>query len=388
MKEKILSVIRDCSERGILKKIVFSRPSDKTELKTVASLFSSKQGTEMQFESFMRDNKALHRNLPLEGGIAECASLALSSYGQTDIITTAGSCTVLVSRSGNVHIKNGIKEGGETAALRSFDGGKEHILDKPSALPFLIKLGICGDDGRVFDRRRAKYRQINRFLELVGDIYDRLPSEGVLNVCDLCCGKSYLTFAVYWYLTAEKGRTVEMYGVDLKDDVINYCAEAAEALGYDGMHFISGNALEFVPPCRPDLMISLHACDTATDIVLAGAVKSGARIIMSTPCCHHEMFGQMNSEALGFITDYPILKQKLCDAATDSLRSLRLEAENYSVNAMELIDPDETPKNVLIRAILRDRPLSEAKRNEIMARYRAACALLGAEPYLDRLLSV
>lgn len=386
MKEKIISVIRDASERRILRKIVFSRPSDKDELRTVASLFSSKNGTEMQFESFMRDGKALHRNLGPDAGIEECASMSLEKYGQTDIITTAGNCTVMVSKSGNAHIKNGIKSGGETAALRSFDGDKTRVLDKPSALPFLIKLGICGDDGRVFDRRRAKYRQINRFLELVGDIYDRLPAEGTLNVCDLCCGKSYLTFAVYWYLTAEKGRNVVMYGVDLKGDVIEYCSSCASELGYDGMHFICGNALEFTPPCTLDLMISLHACDIATDIVLAGAVKNGTRIIMSTPCCHHEMFGQMKSDALSFITDYPILKQKLCDAATDSLRALRLEAENYSVTAMELIDPDETPKNVLIRAILRDRPLSEAKRDAVMEKYRAACALLGAEPYLDKLL--
>lgn len=381
---QIKAVVDDALERRIFKKIVFSRPADKSVLKTTGTIFSGEGGVYMQFETLHADGKATHRNIPADGCASECAGM--SGYRQIDVITTAGSCTAMVSSSGAVHVKNAIKRGGETASVRAHDGEKTHILDKPSALPFLQYLGICGDDGRVFDRRRPKFRQINRFLEIVSDVYDKLPADGELTVCDLCCVRSYLTFAVYWYLTVERGRSVDMYGVDLKPDVIGFCSQGAGKLGFSGMTFICGDALAFTPPRAPDLVISLHACDVATDIVLSGAVKSGARVILSTPCCHHELFGQLKCPQLSFISDYPILKQKLCDAATDALRSKRLEMENYSVTAIELVDPDETPKNVLLRAIKRGSPLSDKRRGELRAEYNAAAELLGANPKLDILL--
>jgi len=384
--EQLSQIISSAIERRILKKIVFSKARDKNIIKTVATLFTKGDGLFMQFESFHTDGKATHRNVSLDKAPDECTAMSMGDYKQTDIITTAGNCVAMVSKSGSVHIKNGIKSSGESADIKAHDGEKKHILDEPSALPFLQFLGICGDDGRVFDRRRAKYRQINRFLEIVSDVYPSLPADGELTVCDLCCGKSYLTFAVYWYLTAVKGRKVKMYGVDLKADVISLCADGAKRLGYDGMVFLHQNALEFVPDTRPDMMISLHACDIATDIVLSGAVKHGADVILSTPCCHHEMFSQISSPALGFITDYPILKQKLCDAATDALRAKRLELENYSVTAIELVDPDETPKNVLIRAIKRKKPMSKSRRDEIQKQYDEALALLSVTPKLGELL--
>ena len=384
--EQLSQIISSAIERRILKKIVFSKARDKNIIKTVATLFTKGDGLFLQLESFQTDGKAIHRNIAVDKAPDECGAMAVGDYRQTDIITTAGNCVVMVSKSLSVHIKNGIRSSGESAEIKAHDGEKKHILDEPSAIPFLQFLGICGDDGRVFDRRRAKYRQINRFLEIVGDVYPSLPSEGTLSVCDLCCGKSYLTFAVYWYLTAIKGRKVKMYGVDLKADVISLCADGAKRLGYDGMVFLHQNALEFVPDEHLDMMISLHACDIATDIVLSGAVKYGVGVILSTPCCHHEMFSQISSPALGFITDYPILKQKLCDAATDALRAKRLELENYSVTAIELVDPDETPKNVLIRAIKRKKPLSKARLAELQAQYDEAIAMLGVTPKMNELL--
>ena len=386
--EQLSEIILSAIERRILKKIVFSKARDKSIVKTVATLFSKGDGLFMQFESFHADSKATHRNVGIDRSPDECAAMALGDYKQTDIITTAGNCVIMISKSGSIHVKNGIKSTGESAGIKAHDGEKKHILDEPSALPFLQFLGICGDDGRVFDRRRAKYRQINRFLEIVSDVYPSLPSDGNLTVCDLCCGKSYLTFAVYWYLTAVKGRDVKMYGVDLKEDVIALCADGAKRLGYSGMTFLCQNALEFVPDTHLDMMISLHACDIATDIVLSGAVRYGAGVILSTPCCHHEMFSQISSPALEFVTDYPILKQKLCDAATDALRAKRLEMENYAVTAIELVDPDETPKNVLIRAIKRKKPLSKARRDELQGQYDDALALLGVTPKMNELLKI
>jgi SAM-dependent methyltransferase len=234
----------------------------------------------------------------------------------------------------------------------------------------------------------AKFRQINKFLEIVRDVYPEMPSEGELVVCDLCCGKSYLTFAVYYYLTAVLGRKVKIYGVDRKTDVIAFCDDLAKKLNFDGMEFIAGDILQFDMPTKPDMVISLHACDIATDIVLAGACRFGAKIILSTPCCHHEMFSQSKKntpEELSFLMEHSILRQKFCTAATDALRALRLEAEGYCVDAFELIDPEETPKNVILKCVYKN--THGIRRDQALVKYRAACELLGVSLTLDKLLS-
>lgn len=398
---------RSITERT-LKKLVLSRAADKSVRRCEGRLVKLGGEVYLQLETFHADGKATHQNLRAEAeAIVETARTAASlvtgeerSFSQLNLLDTGGECEVKVSSKGKLHIMNRIRtpdaaSGGmpsdtpQKGGFGSFeleiaehDRGKSYILEGGEA--FLTLLGVSDKNGRVYDRRRAKYRQINRFLELVSDVYGSLPAEGTLHVCDLCCGKAYLTFAVYWYLTAVRGREVEMYGVDRKADVISYCADSAEKLGYTGLHFVSGDINEFEPERAPDLVVSLHACDIATDIVLANAVRWKTGVILSTPCCHHEMMRQISSPELGFITEHSILKQKLCDAATDALRAKRLEIEGYSVTALELIDPEETPKNVMLRAVRRG--ISEKKAAALRTEYDAALAFLGAEPYLDRLL--
>ncbi len=338
----------------------------------------------MQFETLHTDGKATHVNVSAESAGEYAERIFREGYRQADILAAGGSCTVLISSSGAMHIKNNIKNA-PAAEIRQHDSEKHYILNEKSAYPFLYLLGISDENGRVFDKKRAKYRQINRFLEIIGDIYDKLP-QGRLILCDLCCGKGYLTFAVYWYLTEKMGRTADMYGVDLKSDVIAECSDFAQRLGFTGLHFIHGDAYNFTPPGRPALVISLHACDTATDIVLAGAVKQEAEVILSTPCCHHELNSQIDCPPLAFITEHSILRQKLCDAATDALRTLRLQAEGYDAAAIELIDPDETPKNVLLRAVRNKKNLTAGMKEALLKEYEDACTVLGAAPMLDRLL--
>ena len=230
-------------------------------------------------------------------------------------------------------------------------------------------------------------------MELVRDVEDRLPTDRPLVIYDLCCGKSYLTFAVYYYFTAIKKQEIRMCGVDLKRDVIDYCNDVAKKAGFDKLSFICGNINEYEPPEAPDMVISLHACDIATDIVLANAVKWGAGLILSTPCCHHELSKQLEervSEAplkkqLGFILDHPMLKQKLCDAVTDALRVKRLESKGYSVTTLELIDPEETPKNLMIRAV-KNGKMSEAAKARALAEYEELVSSLGVSPFLDKLV--
>jgi len=376
MREIINGVITEKT----LKKIIFSKPSDKSVVKTTGVLYEKSGEVYLQLETFMTDGKAIHTNAAL----GECAdmiiAMATHEYSQTDIVTTSGNCTVMRSKKGKLHIVNNIKSGGE-AEINPHNKAKLHILNGYE--PFLYELGISDKNGRVYDKKQAKFKQINRFLELVSDV---APDRDTLTIYDLCCGKSYLTFAVYHYFTAIKSCAVTMRGVDLKRDVIDKCNAISAKLGYNGLKFICADVNEFAIETKPDMVISLHACDIATDIVLAKAVKSGAEIILSTPCCHHEMAKQIRSNELDFITGYGILKQKLCDAATDALRCKRLEIESYKVDAVELIDPDETPKNVMIRAVKSAKRISDSKRAKLTKEYTAACELLNVSPYLEGLL--
>ena len=307
--------------------------------------------------------------------------MVLTDYSQTNIVAAAGQCEIKISKKGKIFISDKISYSGKVETS-SHDKEKKYLL---SGANFLFPLGISDESGRIHDKKQSKFRQINRFIEHLDDVYECLPREGDLTVCDLCCGKSYLTFAVYYYLTDIKKRSVKMYGVDLKSDVIEYCSGVASKLGYKDLEFICADITTF-DVGRPDLVISLHACDIATDIVLGYAIKHSARVILSTPCCHHEMAKQLDCKELSFISEYSMLKQKLCDAATDSLRCLMLASNGYSVEALELIDPEDTPKNLLIRAVF-DPKMSDEKKGNNRIKYDEAVKLLGADPYLAKLIN-
>ncbi len=222
--------------------------------------------------------------------------------------------------------------------------------------PFLHALGITDAGGRIHDKKQAKFRQINRFLEHIADVEPCLPSEGKLLIYDLCCGKSYLSFAAYHYFHILRGREVEMLGMDLKADCMAFCADLATKMGFEGMHFRTGDIRTLKEEGRsPDLVLSLHACDVATDIVLRLAAEVRARVILSTPCCQHDLLTKIKSPALSFVTDYPKLSGKLCEAVTDALRLSRLRTLGYDTAALELTDPENTPKNTLLRAVLDER---------------------------------
>lgn len=389
-KEKISALFESVISRQILKKAVFSKCEDKSVIKEVAALSKKADGTlYVATEKFTSDNKAYHRNLPLDC-VDELARMSLEDYRQVNVITTAGDCEIKRSKSGSVHVSGKLAA---NAAKAEASDGKRYIIDSTRDIGFLRELGLADANGRIHDKKQAKFRQINRFLEIVRDVEYKLPCDRPTVIYDLCCGKSYLTFAVYYYFTAIKKRDVRMYGVDLKADVIDYCNDAAKRQGFTNLKFVSGNINDYIPPEHPDMVISLHACDIATDIVLANAAKWQAGIILSTPCCHHEMSKQLSAKAegaslrdeLSFILDHPMLKQKLCDAATDALRVKRLESLGYSVTTLELIDPDDTPKNLMIRA-LKNPQMSAAKRADALSEYERVSAALGVSPFLDKLV--
>lgn len=381
--QDIVKVFEEVIASRTLEKAVFSRPLDKSVKKTVAKLFKKGNEVYCQIERFTTDNKAHHENISVEEAAERLAQMAMREYVQSDIFSKDGFCEILVSKKGHIHIadKRMKTDGNQPAEISEHNREKRYILDAETHAAFLSRLGVSDEKGRVFEKKRSKFKQINRFLDLLNDVYDKLSVDGCLTVCDLCCGKSYLTFAVYYYLTEIKKREVCMYGVDLKADVITYCESVARELDCQGLRFLCGDITAFSPNTRVDLVISLHACDIATDIVLDFAVKEKARVVLSTPCCHHEMMRQLKAPALSFVTKHSMLKQKLCDAATDALRGLKLEANGYHVDMPELIDAEETPKNLMIRAYLSER-VDPATRALAKKQYLAACDFLGVTPYL------
>ncbi len=350
-----LGLIKETFETGVLRKAVFSKPSSPDELKTELAPMLLGSEKVLRRISYMRDGKAIQKNITVSD---KALDDLVESHGQINILTTLGDAELRSSKSGKENlsgdrkIRNALKSGAANdnmAEVQTNDRKKNHILSGNES--FLAELGIADRSGRIHDKKQHKFRQICRFLEYVEDIYQNLPRDGKLLIYDLCCGKSYLSFAIYHYFTVIKKREVEMTGVDLKSDVIKYCSEVASRLGYDGLSFVCGDINEFAPNTEPHLVVSLHACDIATDIVLRYAASHRAGVILSTPCCQRELSAKIDCKELEFVSKYPILRRKLCDALTDSLRLSFLESRGYNVEACELVDPDDTPKNILLRAV-------------------------------------
>ena len=363
--EAFIETVELSFEREVIKKLVFSRPKESEISKVCARLVLHKGRRMLALEYSLPGNTVSHKNVGKDG-LVEILTELLGEYAQANLITTLGEVEWKLSKSGKEallgqeKLKN--KLSGEVksfeAAIEALDSKKNYILKGNE--DFLISLGISDKSGRVHDKRQGKFRQINRFLEIVDDVMCELPKSGDITVYDLCCGKSYLSFAVYYYLTVVKGRRVNMLGIDLKRDCINWCAQLASSLGYDGMTFVTDDVRNTPKGVTPDMVISLHACDIATDIVINRAIELGTKVILSTPCCHRHINDKISAGELSFVTDYPHLRNKLGDALTDAIRVARLEANGYSVAALELVDPDDTPKNTLIKAI-RKRGVDEEK---------------------------
>ncbi|MBO5111657.1 MAG: methyltransferase [Clostridia bacterium] len=359
-KSKIEELIQVAIRRESLKKVVLSKSADRSVLKAVASLKKVGNRVVLQTETFYRDGKARHVNTELAHVPAALPEL-LSGYGQINVLTTAGDAELRTSKSGSSTAIGADKVLRSLASdkpltraeVASHDREKEYLLT--GSEEFLIRLGVSDKNGCLYDKKRSKFRQINQFLRHIEEVESHIPAEGDLYILDLCCGKSYLSFAVYYYFAVLKQRKTEMVGVDLKADVIEYCTSVASDVGFDGLAFHCMDINDFTPARTPDLVISLHACDIATDIVLHKAAACRAGVILSTPCCHHELNHTLNCPTLSFITRHSMLRQKLADAATDAMRLLRLESEGYEVAALELIDPEDTPKNILLRAVRKEK---------------------------------
>ena len=366
----LYDLLTDAAGAGLLEKAVFSKCRDRAVVRIVLTLRLVRNNVVLQAETFRQAEVAAvsgktkpvqagQENLPLDspsGQTRDRLTGLIAACDQINLITTAGNAEFRRSRNGAEILLGAAKvraaldaaqlPGGSAPRkidIAGHDRVKQHILT--GAEPFLIRLGVSDATGRVHDKKQPKFRQINRFLELIRDTESALPATGCLHICDLCCGKSCLSFAVYHYFTAIRHREVHMVGVDMKADVMDACNDIARDLGMTGLAFLCADISLYESDEPVDMVISLHACDTATDLVLGKAIEWKAKVVLSTPCCHHELNRTLNCPELEFIARHSLLRQKLCDAATDALRLARLEAAGYEVAALELIDPEETLKN-------------------------------------------
>lgn len=348
--DKIKQFARLCAlscENNTLKNFVLSSPVGGEVQKIKGTLRKTGQGMAVQLEYFLTEGRVRQENVALDS-VLDTVEEKCNGFSRCDLNDSGGNASLMISKKGKVTLVKHGNIGDGTKVEAKGDREKNYILD--GSEEFLYHLGISDKNGRVHDKKQSKYRQINRFLEYVRDMMKYLPKEGPLFVADLCCGKSYLSFAVYYFLKKVQKREVSMDCMDLKTSVMEYCSDIAKKCSFDGMHFWAGDVTKYEPLNKPHLVVSLHACDVATDVVLERACSLRADVILATPCCHRQLSRELDCEVLKFVGANSVLKSKMCDALTDALRVLRLEAEGYKADAVELIDPEDTPKNVLIRA--------------------------------------
>lgn len=352
------SLFTDCLNETLIR-VILSNPSSKDGvIKIYARPMLKNKSLLFQIEEYTK-TQVFHKNLTagdassyLTGKLSSDTSSQTASFKNALVETQSFTANVLVSKKGTITIKKKMNASPkQTKISLSHNRKKKYILEEGIPVPFLIDLGVMTQNGNIINAHYDKFRQINRFLEYIEDILPSLPTGRELRILDFGCGKSYLTFAIYYYLKVLKGYPVRITGLDLKEDVIRHCNELAVKYGYDKLEFLCGDIAYYDGCSQVDMVVTLHACDTATDYALAKAVGWGAKVILSVPCCQHELNKQMKNDLLSPVLHYGILKERMAALMTDGLRAQILEANGYRTQILEFIDMAHTPKNLLIRAV-------------------------------------
>lgn len=339
-----------------------------------------KNEIEYQVSEFV-GRKVLHSNHSAADVKKKIIDYMTEDFKQAQINMTDAAATILSSKSKTLTCK--YKKAGQLKVQRdlSHNRTKKYIIQEGKPVAFMIDLGVMGQDGKIIRTRYDKFRQINRFLEYIEDILPKLDKERELTIIDFGCGKSYLTFAMYYYLKELKGYNIRIIGLDLKADVIEHCNELRTRYGYDKLDFYVGDIATYKDVDKVDMVVTLHACDTATDYALAKAVKWGAEVILSVPCCQHEANRTIKSDILSPVMDYGILKERMAAIVTDAARAKLLTANGYDTQILEFIDMEHTPKNLLIRAV-------KSSKEDISAREKTKDMLeaLNLELTIDKII--
>ena len=371
------SLFTDCLNETLIR-VILSNPSSKDGvIKICARPMLKNKSLLFQIEEYTK-TQVFHKNLTagdassyLTGKLSSDTSSQTASFKNALVETQSFTANVLVSKKGTITIKKKMNASAKQPKISlSHNRKKKYILEEGIPVPFLIDLGVMTQNGNIVNAHYDKFRQINRFLEYIEDILPSLPTGRELRILDFGCGKSYLTFAIYYYFKVLKGYPVRITGLDLKEDVIRHCNELAVKYGYDKLEFLCGDIAYYDGCSQVDMVVTLHACDTATDYALAKAVGWGAKVILSVPCCQHELNKQMKNDLLSPVLHYGILKERMAALMTDGLRAQILEANGYRTQILEFIDMAHTPKNLLIRAVYNGHCAdNKAQINELLAAF-------------------
>ena len=398
--QKLKQIVEETINHNLYRLVISKPLKDKSISKISLRTVLLKKEVRFQ-ETIYRGTQVFHENLTREEAVEKVIQYMQGAFGQLEAECAEKKIFVLTNKKGTLTIKVKWNKSERETATCVHNRTKNYILREGEPVDFLIALGVMHSDGRIVKAKYDKFRQINRYLEFVRDILPTLQKvEGTLRIIDFGCGKSYLTFALYYYLHCKEKLPVEIIGLDLKKDVIRSCNEWKEKLNYENLHFLHGDIKEYEDPEeRVDMVVSLHACDTATDYALEKAVKWGARVIFAVPCCQHElnqnmtlgrkgMEGEME-EAMQILLKYGIIRERVAALFTDAYRANVLETVGYETQILEFIDMEHTPKNLLIRGVKRDGKkmmAGSAKKPVSPQTPEQLNKVLGLEPTLYRLL--
>lgn len=338
----------------------------------------------LQLESFSK-TQAFHENLEPDAAVERIVDY-MKEFKQMQMATKDTDYTVLVSKKGKVTIQKRAVKTSRNVKIQAHNRSKKYILQEGMKVPFLQDLGVMTQDGKIVRTRFDKFRQINRFLEFIEDILPQLDKDREITILDFGCGKSYLTFAMYYYLHELKQYDIRIIGLDLKSEVIAHCNALSKEYGYEKLTFLEGDIADYEGVNEVDMVVTLHACDTATDYALAKAVGWNAKVILSVPCCQHELNSQIENEVLAPIMKYGLLKERFAALVTDGLRAEYLESMGYDTQVLEFIDMEHTPKNILLRAV-KSKEKHIKKEKQCKEQIQVCEEFLHASPTLGRLLN-
>ena len=327
-----------------------SNPKDKKYYKKLEiKLINIKLTNVYQF-IYYTDTQVFHKNLSYSEVISTFKTEILDNYKNAQIFTSLNDYSLFSNRLKEVSIKK--LKPSKVKVNQTNNRQKNYILPEDTFIPFLYELGIVSQEGKMHNSKYSKFKQVNRYLEFIDDIIDSFDKTKTINIVDFGCGKSYLTFATHYYFKEIKKLDVNIIGLDLKKDVINDCNNIVRKYNLEGIKFLTGDIKDYISENKVDMVISLHACDTATDYALHQAIKWGSKVIFAVPCCQHEVNKQIKSNSLEAINDYGLIQERIASLLTDLTRAELLKSQGYKTQVLEFIDLEHTPKNILIRAVL------------------------------------
>lgn len=347
----IEELLEQCIQKNLIDLTIsgLKKKNEELPVKIKVRPVAMKDKIEYQVSEFI-GRKVFHKNYKKDELKKKITDWMQEDYKQAQFTMTDATAQVLSGKHSQTVKYKKCKEVRVQRDL-SHNRTKRYILPEGTPVGFLIDLGVMTKEGKIVRQKYDKYRQINRFLEFVEDILPQLSKEREQTIIDFGCGKSYLTFAMYYYLKELKGYDIRIIGLDLKEDVIAHCNELKDKYGYGKLSFLVGDIASYTDVDAVDMVVTLHACDTATDYALAKAVQWGAKVILSVPCCQHEANRMMENELLQPVLQYGILKERMAAIMTDAVRANLLTAKGYDTQILEFIDMEHTPKNLLIRAV-------------------------------------